>query len=156
MMASVEIEVQGLKELQDRLIRLPDKIGNKVLASCLGSAAQVIQKEAQGRVIIAAKPYALYGKGKGKGKGQGKTIVNPGWLKKQIVKKRVRQTKSSAETIITFKDKGHSFIWKFIEFGTSKMKPHPFMRPAFEAAKQKAVDRFEERLKEQLDKEENR
>lgn len=149
---TVEIEIKGLKELQDRLLQLPVKLGDKVLATCLGSAAGVIQKEAQNRVIIAAKPYKLYAKGK----HQAAEIVSPGWLKKQIVKKRVKQSKSSAETIITFKDKKHSFFWRFIEFGTSKEKAHPFMRPAFEATKQKAVDRFEERLKERLDKEQGK
>lgn len=142
----VEIEVQGLKELQDRLLRLPEKIGDKALSACLGSAALVIQKEAQNSVIKAAKNYRLYG-------GE---VVSPGWLRSQIVKKRVKQTKSSAETIITFKDKKHAFFWRYIEFGTSKMQAHPFLRPAFEAAKEKAVQRFEQRLRERLDKEEGR
>jgi HK97 gp10 family phage protein len=150
-MASVEIEVKGLKELQDRLIKLPEKIGNKTLASCLGSAAQVIQTEARGRVHVAAEPYKLWAK-----KGEKRETVSPGWLKKQIVKKRVRQSKSSAQTIITFKDKKHSFFWRYLEFGTSKTPAHPFMREAFEAAKQKAVDKFEERLREKLDKEEGK
>ena len=39
----VEMEIQGLKELQDRLLQLPQKLGDKVLSSCLGSAAGVIQ-----------------------------------------------------------------------------------------------------------------
>lgn len=147
----VEFQVQGLKELQDRLLKLPEKVGDKALAACLGSAALVIQKEAQNQVIMAAKNYALY-----PGKKRGGQVVSPGWLRSQIVKKRVKQTKSSAETIITFKDKKHAFFWRYIEFGTSKMQAHPFMRPAFEAAKEKALQRFEERLKERLDKEERR
>lgn len=147
----VEIQVQGLKELQDRLLQLPKKVGDQALASCLGSAALVIQKEARSHVVRAAKDYALY-----PGKGKGGEIVSPGWLRSQIVKKRVKQSKSSAETIITFKDKKHAFFWRFIEFGTSKMQAHPFMRPAFEAAKEKAVQRFEERMKERLDKEDGR
>jgi HK97 gp10 family phage protein len=68
----------------------------------------------------------------------------------------VKQSKSSAEMIVTFKDKKHAFFWRFIEFGTSKMQAHPFMRQAFEAAKERALQRFEERLKERLDKEESR
>jgi len=143
---TVEIKVEGLKELQDRLLKLPEKIGNNALASCLGSAALVIQKEVQKNVHIAAKDYEI----------RGKVKVSPGWLKKQVVKKRVRQTKSSAETIITMKDSKHSFFWRFLEFGTSKMAAKPFMRPSFEAAKQRAVDRFEERLRERLDKEEQK
>jgi HK97 gp10 family phage protein len=142
----VEIEVQGLKELQDRLLQLPDKLSNNVLASCLGSAALVFQKEAQNRVVTAAKDYKLYGGQK----------VSPGWLRGQIIKKRVRQTKSNAETIVTFKDVKHAYFWRFLEFGTSKMQAKPFMRPAFEAAKEKALQRFEDRLKERLDKEDRR
>ena len=33
-----------------------------------------------------------------------------------------------------------SYYWRFVEFGTSKMAAQPFMRPAFETTKEKAVE----------------
>lgn len=47
---------------------------------------------------------------------------------------------------------GASFYGKFVEFGTSKMAAHPFMRPAFEATKQQAVTAFEDALRKEVDK----
>lgn len=35
----------------------------------------------------------------------------------------------------TYQSFGDFYYWRFLEFGTSKMGPHPFMRPAFEANK---------------------
>jgi HK97 gp10 family phage protein len=34
------------------------------------------------------------------------------------------------------------FYWRYVEFGTSKMKAQPFLRPALEAAKTRAIDQF--------------
>lgn len=40
----------------------------------------------------------------------------------------------------------------FIEYGTAKMAAEPFMRPAFDASQQKAVDAFEKSIKAELEK----
>ena len=37
---------------------------------------------------------------------------------------------------------GTTFHWRFVEFGTSKMQAHPFVRPAMEQAGQQAIDTF--------------
>lgn len=45
-----------------------------------------------------------------------------------------------------------SFYWIFNEFGTAKMAANPFMRPAFEAQKQAAVNKIGETLDEGIQK----
>jgi HK97 gp10 family phage protein len=132
----IETQVDGLKELQDELLQLPDRIGGRVLQSALTSAALPIVNEAKDKVPIAHAAYKLYGGGK----------ADPGWLKSRIVRKRVRQSKNSAEVIVTFKDQRQAYFWRFIEFGTSKLVARPFMRPAFEAKQSEALDRFVTRL----------
>ncbi len=164
----VEIKMEGLQELQKRLLELPDKLGGNVLSSALGAAATVIQNEAKTRVVIAEKPYKLY---------TGQT-ASPGWLRDQIIKKRVKDSGNTAQTIITIKGKGaNAFFWRFIEFGhfyvpkgsrnasrkwTKQthagewVAARPFMRPAFAMAKEAALARFAEKMKERLDKEDNK
>ena len=132
----IEVEVQGLKELEQELLALPDKIGGRGLQSALTSAALPIVAEAKAKVPLAHAAYRLYGGG----------VANPGWLMDRIVRKKVREGGNSAEVIITVTDRRQSYFWKFIEFGTSKMAAHPFLRPAFEAKATEALERFKARL----------
>ena len=91
-----------------------------------------IVREARAKVPLAHDAYRLHGGG----------MAAPGWLRKTIVRKKVRHSKNSAQTLVTFRDQHQAYFWRFIEFGTSKMNMRPFMRPAFESAKQAALDRF--------------
>ena len=137
----LEIKVDGLKELQDDLLQLPDKIGGQTLQRSLTAAALPIVNEARDRVPLAHQAYKLYGGG----------VADPGWLKSRIVRKKVRQSRNSAEVIVTIKDQRQAYFWRFIEFGTSKLVARPFLRPAFEAKASDAVDRFVERLSDAID-----
>lgn len=40
-----------------------------------------------------------------------------------------------------------AYYWLFVEFGTAKMPARPFLRPAFEASKERAVDTFSDELR---------
>lgn len=44
------------------------------------------------------------------------------------------------------------FYWFMLEFGTSKMKAKPFLRPAFEGQKEKAVNTIAQRLRRNLER----
>lgn len=44
-----------------------------------------------------------------------------------------------------------AYYWRFVEFGTAKMSPRPFLRPAFENNKEAAVDAIVDQLKKGLD-----
>lgn len=49
-------------------------------------------------------------------------------------------------------DPRNAFYWRFVELGTSKMPPAPFIRPAFDAAEQQAGDAAVNKILEALDK----
>lgn len=40
----------------------------------------------------------------------------------------------------TYNVDGNAYYWRFLEFGTAKLRPRPFLRPAFEANKEAAVN----------------
>lgn len=128
----IEFQVEGLQALEAELLALGPKIGGRALQGALTAAALPIVKEARAKVPLAHDAYRLHCGG----------MATPGWLRQQIVRKKVRHSKHSAQTLVTFRDQQQAYFWRFIEFGTSKMDMRPFMRPAFESAKQAALDRF--------------
>ena len=139
----IKIKVDGLKELEQSLLALNNKVAGKVLSQSLGASAKVVANECKKNLPeAAAEQYRLYG-------GE---IVSKGWLKDQIITKRIKNTESSAQTIVTFKDIYHAFFWKFLEFGSSKMEANPFMRRSFEQAKEKALEQFKEKLSQSINK----
>ncbi len=141
-MANVEIKVDGLIDIEKALRNMGELAGGEELQKALGSAAKVIQGKAKDGIHVAVAPYETYSGRK----------VSPGWLKSQLVTKRVNRSQHTAQTIVCFKNSFDAFFWRFLEFGTSKMRARPFLRKAFEAAKEDAVDRFKDRLKARIDK----
>jgi len=43
-------------------------------------------------------------------------------------------------------DEKGAWYWHFVEFGTVKMPAHPFIRPAFDAVKDEALNEFKRHL----------
>ena len=52
----------------------------------------------------------------------------------------------------TYQTRGLAYYWRFLEFGTSKLSAKPFLRPAFEAKKDAAVDAIKAKLAEAIEK----
>ena len=134
----------GFKELADALRQLPQRVAKNGLRAAVGAGAAVIRKEARAR---AAR--------------------DTGEMAKDILIKRERDTPggdtfaakysvfvlSGKKSRLKGKKRNvqrDSYYWKFVEFGTSKMPAQPFMRPAFEAAKEDAVKAIGEKLDERI------
>ena len=49
-------------------------------------------------------------------------------------------------------NKTHAFYGRFVEFGTSKMAAKPFLRPAYDAARAKALKAVQERMSAEVKK----
>jgi HK97 gp10 family phage protein len=135
-----KVEVQGLRELGERMKKLSLDVALKASRSATNAAAQVIKKEA-----ISNVP------------------VDTGNLKKNIIVRRAKQPDLTSlhlvlvrEGKLTKKQKGSgiqdAFYWRFVEFGTVKTPPQPFMRPAFDTKKGQALDAMTAQLKKRIDK----
>jgi HK97 gp10 family phage protein len=147
----VSVEIQGLKELERKLIAMGPKVGLKAMRSALVSGAQVIKKDAISRVP-----------------------VKTGTLKRAVLVKRLTKTNPFKENVIVgvrhgkkyqskdSKRNRDAFYWTWIEFGTKERyhkktgksvgstPKQEFIRPAFEAKKNSAMTRIVDVLKRKI------
>lgn len=147
--------ITGLKELQDALKQLPDRIAKNVLRGAVSAGATVIRKEAQAKAPVYTGSVS-------------KGHPPPGTLKRSIVQKQIKELSSLFKQIFYVtvrkgkkyqkqgKDGAKSqdaFYAKWVEFGTSKMAALPFLRPAFEAKKEAAVMAIKDYLAKRIPEE---
>jgi HK97 gp10 family phage protein len=146
-MMKIELKVTGLDNVLDMLNNFPKEVvsvrGGPV-KTALKRAAQVIRKEVAKNLennisdeatgLLAKSLIATRGKTNGKGE-------------KYVVRfKNLKYTRSSGEVVTTRKT-AHIF-----EYGSSKQKPRPFIRPAAQAKAQEAVNVFSKELNKEIDK----
>jgi len=134
----------GFKEFAKALRELGPRVGRKHLRASTAKGAAVIRKEAR-----ALAP------------------VDTGEMRKDIQIKRERTSGDNVASYSVYTRGGKrsrlagkarnvdkdSFYWKFVEFGTVRMAAQPFMRPAFEAKKEEAVDALGAELDKRIQKE---
>jgi len=116
--------IHGAKEIEAVLKELPEQVGRNVLNGALMSGANVVVKEARARAP------------RGKGDTKDAKGRNVGHLFQNIRRKRWKRGSHSAEVKIGI---GAAFWGMFLEFGTSKMAARPWLRPAWDASKEKAL-----------------
>ena len=148
-----DIEVSGLDGVLDMLKSLPAEVVSKrggPVKAALRKAAVIIQKEAQANIRkIVAEPNVdgrpskstgslekavTVGRGKYLGGSLGERYMV--WLPK--IKRKYANTRENVRKRRVGKSyyvEGPQFYGRFLEYGTSKMKAKPWLRPA---AKDKA------------------
>ena len=111
-MADLDLHIEGLADLERKLLSLGGPAAPRALNKGLRAGANVVLKEARRRVR----------------KKTGETA------KKTKVKAQGIQGGESTQSITT------NYVGRFLELGTSKMPPYPFLRPAMETKAVEAVD----------------
>lgn len=142
MASVVSVKVEGLRELGERMKGLSEAVNNRIARAATAAGAVVIRNAAQAKVP-----------------------VDTGNLKKNIIVKRLPKGESplTSEHIVTVRqgkltkkqrDKGleDAYYGKFVEYGTAKMAARPYMRPAFDQNKEKAVEAIQDRIKKRIEK----
>jgi len=151
------VEVQGLSELADALRALPKELSGHrggPLAVGLRKAANVIKDEAKAKAPVKTgllKKNIIVRRD---------SKLPPGVNEmfevrvKAVKKKRADNVRNRRKRIVgnKYDAEGSAFYWRFLEFGTKKMKARPFMRPAFEAKKEAALQTFTTELAKAIDK----
>lgn len=150
------IQINGLRELDEALKNLNDKMKDKVLSKALNKALNPMRKDAKFFASIAPEPHIMITKG-----GR-RVVVQRGLLRSAIRKRKVPKREMGelggqgvAMGIYVgkgTKQKEYPRYWHFVEYGTSKMPAVPFLRPAFDKNVRNAVDIFAKTLKDEIDK----
>lgn len=153
-MIKVTIKVEGLKELDEKLGKIDHKMRGKALDKAISHGLRPMHAKAKKYAALAKEPHTMqYGKGE--------VTVQPGLLKsairrRKLNKKELSQHKYSTATAIYIgkgtKQKLYPRYWHFIEYGTRKQAAQPFIRPAYDAHKDEAVQRFKSKLSEEISK----
>jgi len=170
----VTAEVKGLKELEANLKMLRESFGVKtggVIIRGLRAGAKLIRDEAR-RLAPRGTGARWVGKGgrrRKDGQETNRRIVHGGLLKANIVEHAIKVSDPRANgrpTVLVrvrnsgyervdgkmrFKRRGSSpGYWWLVEFGTSKKGARPFMRPAFESQKGRALVTFRQHVAEEI------
>jgi HK97 gp10 family phage protein len=141
-------EVKGLRELGEALKSFGENIAKKTLSKATSTAAAVFRDDAKTRAPVKTgnlRDHIAVMKRSGPDKNTAKYVVGvrPIRLTRKVKKVlRILKKEFGGRTDI----EGDPFYWRFLEFGTSRMQPKPFMRPAFEAQKEHALDVFKTSL----------
>ena len=146
------VQVKGLSELLKNMEQLPrELVSNRggLVRSALFRAAKTVRDEAKQRAprdtgalqasVIAARdnnPQAT---------GANERYVVTVKKKRWTGKAKAKAAKTAAGKI-DYRKSGDAFYWRVVEFGTSKMRAQPFLRPAFESQKDVALDQFKQSL----------
>jgi HK97 gp10 family phage protein len=142
MAKSVSVKVDGLRALGERMKGLSDDVNNRIARAATAAGAVVIRD--------AAKR---------------KAPVRTGNLQKNIVVKRLPKGEATltSEHIVTVR-RGKltkkqraaglvdAFYATFVEYGTARAAAQPFLRPAYDENKEKAVQAIKDRISQRLAK----
>lgn len=154
-MFEIEVKVSGTRELLMAMKRLPDSLSEDLLEKGLRAGAAlwrdaarlkvpVLQVETPGRIRGLLRRSIRLSRGKSPFGIKCTVIV---WIKpftgKRFSAFKRRQRKLGKQNAPI----PDPFYWRFVEFGTAKMPARPFLRPAFEENKYKAVDTAIENLR---------
>jgi HK97 gp10 family phage protein len=164
---TVEFKIEGLENLQKNLRLLPKEVQNKGAKFAGRKAANVIRNAAiaNARKIDDSKTANDIAKNiavrfspkifKATGNLQFRIGVLGGAKEYAKTRKNVRSGKAGK----SYKTDGSSgnpggdtFYWRFVEFGTSRVKARPFLRPAIIENSQAATNEFSLQFNKWLDR----
>jgi len=142
------IEITGLDEMRARLKMLDEGIRTQYVLNAVKAGAMVI-KEA----MVESAPVLDE-------KTEKSNSLEPGELKRDI-KARTRMDKDGFAVSHIGPSKRTGYVARFLEFGhrltkgkhghqIGEVRPHPFLRAAFEASEAEAIDVFKATLRDEI------
>jgi HK97 gp10 family phage protein len=148
-------KIEGLAELGKALRELPERVARNGLRVSVYAGAKVVRDEARARAPKAEQPL-------------GPNQPPPGTLKRSVIMKHIPELSSlTRQTFFVTVRHGKKYrkqgkkgnlsqdawYWRFVEFGTRKMRARPFLRPALEAKRREAGQAMKDRLSERIEME---
>ena len=141
-----KMELKGAKELEKALLELPKRIGKNAIKRALVKVAGPIAEDAKSRAPVDS------------GKLKERIAVSATLSRRQ--RKGRNKDKGLVEVFVGAGARRHAVL---VEFGsgprqhesgkgTGQVQPQPFMRPAWEAGKQKALDSLARELAVEIER----
>lgn len=142
----MKFDLIGAKELLERLKQMPDRMAVNVMRGATAFGANVLRDAIIVKTPVQAELFTAAG-------GHGNH--EPGTLRKAIIARRLRtRGRDTVRSAVLIRPAG--FYWVYLENGTSRMPPHPFIRPAVDTsaarASQTVVDTALKRIPEEFKK----
>lgn len=136
----VRFQITGLDQLEAKLQELPRKFARKAIREALRPAAEIIQREMEHLAHKATGWLAAHITLRVSTSGQDRGRATIGFSSEKKPRAKGRQTDARYEAL-------------YNEFGTRKMAARPFIRPAFDAKAESALDIIIRKLRENLEQE---
>ncbi|WP_233866612.1 HK97-gp10 family putative phage morphogenesis protein [Paraburkholderia adhaesiva] len=133
-------EVQGLSELERFLKQMPAEMATRMLGAALRSAGKPMLEEIRRNVLEQFGSSADY----------------TGELHDAILSRANRRTQYAKRIDVTVRarrvkggrvKRGPSAYGRYLEYGTSKMRAHPFFNPGITAKTPEAINAFRKTLR---------
>lgn len=144
----MEIKLEGFAELQKRLAEFGPKLAANEQRNATRAAAAVfrdaVRLTAPVRTGLLKANLVV-----NKRRSDGRYVVKYGVRIKQAKKQKYGNTSENRRKRRVgkrYEVEGPAFYGRFLEYGTSKMKAQPFMRPAFGPNVGKALEAFKTRM----------
>lgn len=168
----IEIKMHGLAELERALKKLPEQIKRGgVIMRGLQAGADMVREEAKRRApLLKDARFVVTKSGRRATRGyMGTARRRAGAIRDNII----TQKRRGLRIVVRVRNRGYIFAktshtrsdrlknpalagnpnyWWLVEFGTSKTRAQPFMRPAFEAVKFQAAGVIRSAIAEEIRK----
>ncbi|WP_375577108.1 HK97-gp10 family putative phage morphogenesis protein [Paracidovorax oryzae] len=137
-MISIQFDHTRIGKRLDKLT----EAASKAARPAAQAGAQVFYDEVRKRAPVSGKAHSTKGK---------KQTYQPGNLRDSIYQAFMREQsgEGSARYRISWNGR-EAFYARFVEFGTSKMAARPFLRPAYDAVRDAAVQAARQTMRERL------
>lgn len=151
---SVEFNIEGLGEVQEKLKRLgnPRLIKNAARRSARKAMA-IVRDAARANAKTLDDPQTAEKIWKNIAIAAGKTR-NPNKVVMRVgVRGGAAQNANTDKAALSKLSGGITTYWRYLEFGSAKMPATPFMRPALQNNIQAVTNNFAENFNKEIDKE---
>ena len=147
-------ELQGFEDLTRKLKRLGKSLGGKTLRQASMSATLPVLQTARANAPVGDLVYTYdygthepYPKRTHKGR-----LVGPGFGARSLARKSLISPDATRVTVLIGPRPEAFYMTQFVELGTSRQEPQPFLEPALRSNQSAVISRLRTILKRKIDR----